>query len=123
MRSHQTHATQAPQRPADTAHPGPESRVVRGARLEFRARPAGAAYFTDDTGTRWRIYDCVARRGRLERVYLEADAAMYRVFVASDGKQCAYHRGRREGFHLSAESCARQLHQAQLIRSGMRLAL
>jgi hypothetical protein len=91
------------------------------ARLEFHARPAGAAYFVDESGVRWRIYDCVVRRGRLERVYLESDAAVFRVFVDPDGSQVAYHRGRREPFCLSTEACGRQLRQAQLIGTSVQL--
>jgi hypothetical protein len=113
VRAHATHHPATPAQPAKSA----------AARLEFYARPAGAAYFVDDSGTRWRIYDCVVRRGRLERVYLESDAATYRVFVAPDGTQEAYHRGRREPFCLSAEACGRQLRQAQVIRSAMKLVL
>jgi hypothetical protein len=112
-----------PPHAVEPTHEGGPSQAVKGSRLEFRAQPAGSAYFVDASGTRWRIYDCVVRRGRLERVYLESDAATYRVFVAPDGSQEAYHRGRREAFCLSAEACARQLRQAQVIRSSMKLVL
>lgn len=100
----------------------PGVRQSRG-RVEFRARPAGAAFYIDPSGIRWRIYDCVLRRGRLEHVYLESDAASYRVFVDQDGRQEAYFRGRREPFTLSPMECDRQLREAKSLGGTMRLEL
>lgn len=90
-------------------------------RIEFSARPAGAAFYIDKDGTRWRIFDCVARRGGLERVYLENEHATHRVFQAVGGRQQAYRRARRESFLLSPESCERQLKQSALVRRPLEL--
>lgn len=90
-------------------------------RIEFSARPAGAAFYVDTEGTRWRIFDCVARRGGLERVYLESEHATHRVFQAGAGRQQVYRRARRESFLLSPESCERQLRMAAVVRRWLEL--
>jgi hypothetical protein len=93
--------------------------AMRG-RIEFRARPAGMAFFVTPKGERWRIYDCVLRNGRLERVYLESDAASHRVFVASHGRTLVHCRRRRDGFELSPTACASQLAGAQRMPTSLR---
>lgn len=83
-------------------------------RVEFRAHPAGAAFYLAADGTRWRIYDCIFRAGSLERVYLEADAATHRIFSDGESGQQLVHRRRRyEVFKLSPETCERQLAAAR----------
>ncbi len=88
-------------------------------RIEFRARPAGVAFFVDASGSRWQVYDCVLRNHHLERVYLEADIATHRVFVGPSGKPEVYRRRRRETFELSPAACARQLALAHRITESM----
>lgn len=89
-------------------------------RIEFRARPAGMAFFVTPEGERWQIYDCVLRNGWLERVYLESDAATHRVFVGPDGRSMVHRRRRREPFELSPSICARQLMGAQRMSASWR---
>lgn len=93
--------------------PPKERRQSAQGRVEFRSHPAGTAYYTDATGRRWRIFDCVLSEGVLERVYLEADAATHRVFVDRADRVLVHHRLRREVFKLSPETCERQLAGAE----------
>jgi hypothetical protein len=94
--------------------PRVERQVVSG-RVEFRAQPAGAAFYTSADGTRWRIYDCVFREGTLERVYLEADLATHRVFADGEtGRRLVHRRRKYEVFKLSPETCERQLASARV---------
>ncbi len=86
---------------------------VASGRIEFRARPAGLAFYVAPSGVRWQIFDCVLRDSWLERVYLEADIATHRVFMGPSGKPEVYQRRRRESFELSPATCARQLHLAR----------
>lgn len=89
-------------------------------RIEFRARPAGMAFFVTPAGDRWQIYDCVLRSGWLERVYLESASATHRVFVGANDRSMVYRRRRREPFDLSPSICARQLTGAQRMSSSWR---
>lgn len=89
-------------------------RQTASGRVEFRAHPAGAAFYTSADGTRWRIYDCVFRDGRLDRVYLEADATTHRVFADGEtGRRLVHRRRKYEVFKLSPETCERQLAAAK----------
>jgi hypothetical protein len=98
----------------------PDRRRAPRARVEFNARPAGTATLIEPDGTRWRICDCVIRRGKLERVYLESDKALYRLFLGPDGQQLGYYRRRFEPFALSPEECMRQLAAAKELPAAMR---
>jgi hypothetical protein len=89
-------------------------------RIEFRARPAGVAFYVTPTGERWQIYDCVQRSGWLERVYLESDAATHRVFVQARGRRMVHRRRRHEPFVLSPATCALQLATARRLPSTLR---
>lgn len=88
-------------------------------RIEFRARPAGVAFYVVPSGVRWQVFDCVLRNHWLERVYLEADIATHRVFVGPSGKPEVYRRRRRETFELSPAACARQLSLAYRLADSM----
>lgn len=88
-------------------------------RVEFRAQPAGAAFYTAGDGRRWRIYDCVFRDGTLERVYLEADAATHRIFAdPQTGVRLVHRRRKYEVFKLSPDVCERQLAAAKPAGDG-----
>lgn len=94
--------------------PRERRQVVRG-RVEFRAQPAGTAYYTDAAGVRWRIFDCVLVDGRFARVYLEAEGATHRVFARADGtgERLLYRRREREVYNISPETCERQIAAAR----------
>lgn len=88
-------------------------------RVEFRAHPGGAAFYTSVDGTRWRIYDCIYANGALERVYLEADTATHRIFADGEsGRRLVYRRRKYEVYKLSPETCVRQLGAAKPLEEG-----
>jgi hypothetical protein len=94
--------------------PPRERRQSARGRVEFRAIPAGAAYYTDANDVRWRIFDCMLVDGRFQRVYLESDAATHRVFARADGGDTLlYRRREREVYNLSPATCERQLGAAR----------
>jgi hypothetical protein len=81
----------------------------RAPRVAFQS---GKVRFFDAAGRAWTVYDVRRLNGRIRKTALAAEVAMWRVFVAPDGKKHAYRFRRGEARELEPTRIAQQLTSA-----------